>query len=72
MLWNGGNVATLTISSLIVPARQDAEGVLVKSYGALWLEMARQLGTDWTKAFDLSPRQWEEMLAGAFDKEVIR
>jgi restriction system protein len=66
---SGGNVATLTISSLIVPARQDTEGVLVKSYGALWLEMARQLGTDWTKAFDLSPRQWEEMLAGAFDKE---
>jgi restriction system protein len=66
---SGGNVATLTISGLIVPAGQDAEGVLVKSYGALWLEMARQLGSDWTKALALSPRQWEEMLAGAFDKE---
>ncbi|XIA67643.1 restriction endonuclease [Bradyrhizobium sp. TZ2] len=31
--------------------------------------MARQLGTDWSKAFELSPRQWEEMLAGAFAKD---
>jgi restriction system protein len=35
----------------------------------LWLEIAQQLGTDWSKAFQLSPREWEEMLARAFDKE---
>lgn len=66
---NGSNVATLTVSGLIVPEKQGSEGILVKSYGALWLEIAQQLGTDWSKAFQLSPRQWEEMLAGAFAKE---
>jgi restriction system protein len=66
---DGGNVATLTLSGLIIPEKQDTEGVLVKSYGALWLEIARQLGTDWSKAFQLSPREWEEMLAGAFSKD---
>ncbi|WP_370691289.1 restriction endonuclease [Bradyrhizobium sp.] len=66
---NGSNVATVVVSGLIIPERQDAEGILVKSYGALWLEIARQLGTDWSKAFQLSSREWEEMLAGAFAKE---
>jgi restriction system protein len=65
----GSNVATLIVSGLIIPEKQDAEGILVKSYGALWLEIARQLGTDWSKALQLSFRQWEEMLAGAFAKE---
>ncbi|MFZ2159536.1 MAG: restriction endonuclease [Bradyrhizobium sp.] len=66
---NGSNVATLTVSGLIVPEKEGSEGILVKSYGVMWLEIARQLGTDWSTAFQLSPRQWEEMLAGAFAKE---
>jgi hypothetical protein len=68
----GSNVATLIVSGLIIPEKQDAEGILVKSYGALWLEIARQLGTDWSKALQLSSRQWEEMLAGAFARKVTR
>jgi restriction system protein len=66
---HGSAVATLTLSGLIIPEKQDAEGVLVRSYGAGWLEIARLLGADWSTAFQLSPRQWEEMLAGAFARD---
>ena len=60
---------SLTVSSLIIPDRVVAEGVLVRSAAAVWLEIARTLSKDWTAAFQLTSRQWEELIAGAFTKE---
>jgi restriction system protein len=59
---------SLTLGGLIIPERDDAEGVLVGSYGATWLDIAQSLGDDWTAAFQIDSRRWEEILAGAFDK----
>jgi restriction system protein len=60
---------SLTVSSLIILDRPVAEGVLVKSTAAIWVEIVRMLSKDWTVAFQLSPRHWEELIAGAFKAE---
>lgn len=59
---------TLVVSSLIIPETQTNEGLLVKSTSAIWLEVAREFAKDWSRAMDLSPRQWEEMVAGAYER----
>jgi restriction system protein len=64
----GRKIASLIVGGLIIPERQEAEGILVKSYAAAWIEIVRYLGDDWNLAFSIKPRVWEEILAGAFDK----
>jgi restriction system protein len=68
-LSNATNVASITLNGLIIPERQTSEGLLIKSYAAVWVEIAQRLGEDWSLAFQLTDRQWEEMLAGAISKE---
>jgi restriction system protein len=63
------DIVTLALSGILIPERPTVEGLLIKSYAAVWVEVARQLGQDWTLASQLTDRQWEEMLAGALDKE---
>jgi len=61
-------VATLVLQGLIIPERKVAEGILIKSTSAAWLEIARELGADWALALQLSPTQLEEMVAGAYER----
>ena len=68
----GRKIATLTIGGLIIPERARNRGVLVKSYAAAWVEIVRYLGDDWTLAFKIGSRSWEELLAGAFDKDGFK
>ena len=63
------DIVALALRGLLIPERPTFEGVLIKSYAAVWVDVARQLGKDWTLANNLTDRQWEEMLAGALDKE---
>jgi len=69
LLGNATNIASLTLTSLILPDQATSEGILIKSCGNLWIEIAQRLGEDWALAFQLEPRQWEEMFAGALTKE---
>jgi restriction system protein len=69
LLSNATNVASITLDGLIIPERQTSEGLLIKSYAAVWIEIAQRLGEDWSLAFQLNDRQWEEMLAGAMSAE---
>lgn len=62
----GKGNATLTIGTLIIPDRPVSEGLLIRSYGNLWLTIAKQLGDDWSIAFQITPEKWEEIIAGAF------
>jgi restriction system protein len=67
---NSAKIAPLIISSLIIPESRSAEGVLVRSQAAIWTEIIQQLSTDWSKARELTPSQWEELVAGAFKKAL--
>lgn len=68
----GRELVSLNSTAILVPGSASAEGLLVKSYGAAWIEVARHLGNDWTAAFKIEPRTWEEILAGALDKEGFK
>lgn len=63
------SIPTLVVQGLIIPEQKVAEGVLIKSTSAIWLEIARTLGTDWALASQLTPTQWEEMVAGAYERQ---
>ncbi len=60
--------ATLSVSSIIIPERSTAEGILIKSTSLVWDEIVQALGDDWTLAYQLTPEKWEEIVAGAFKK----
>lgn len=62
------DLMTLVVQGLIVPERRTDDGLLIKSFSEAWFEIARQLGKDWSLAMQLDPRQWEEMIAGAYHK----
>ena len=53
---------------VITPERPVSEGVLVKSTSVFWVEVVEELEKDWTKAYTLDPRVWEELVAGAYKK----
>jgi restriction system protein len=59
---------SITIQSLIIPETQTAQGILIRANSAVWAEIVARLGADWQVAFQLSETQWEELIAGAFDK----
>jgi len=58
----------LSVASVIIPERRVTEGVLVKATSLVWAGIIEQLQKDWTKAFEIPPRVWEEIIAGAFLK----
>jgi restriction system protein len=59
---------TLSISSLIIPERNVSNGILIRSTSDVWVEIVQRLGSDWSTAYQLTPEQWEELIAGAFKK----
>lgn len=61
--------AALSVSSVIIPERASAEGVLIKATSLVWDEIVKALGADWSIAYELPPEKWEELVAGAFKRE---
>jgi restriction system protein len=59
---------TLSVSSLIIPERNVSDGILIRSTSDVWAEIVQRLGSDWSVAYQLTPEQWEELVAGAFKK----
>jgi restriction system protein len=59
-------LASLTISSLIIPERRVEEGVLINSTSTVWAEIVSLLSNNWDLAKELSSEKWEEIIAGAF------
>lgn len=58
----------LAVRGLIIPERPTEHGVLLKSTSNIWTEIVSQLGSDWSVAYQLDDRAWEELVAGAFSK----
>jgi CTP:molybdopterin cytidylyltransferase MocA len=57
---------SLSISAIITADHKVAEGILIKSTSTLWAEIVRELSADWSKAYDVPPHKWEELVAGAY------
>ncbi|TAJ91963.1 restriction endonuclease [bacterium] len=56
------------LSLAIVPDNPVAEGVLVRSTSIVWATLVNELSEDWTRAYSIPWRTWEELLAGGFKK----
>lgn len=56
-------------SQLIVPKRRTAQGILLASTTKLLGEVVRVLSSDWSQAYQIPPDRWEEIVAGAFEKD---
>jgi restriction system protein len=57
---------TLTLQSIILPEKPIAEGLLIRSTSLVWFSIIAELKGDWTRAYTLGPRVWEELVAGAY------
>jgi restriction system protein len=53
-------------NSLVITEKKVVEGRLISSTSAIWEEVVRRLASDWSVAQQLTPQQWEELVAGAF------
>ncbi|MEH2503422.1 hypothetical protein V1290_002233 [Bradyrhizobium sp. AZCC 1578] len=59
----------LSVSSVIVPEKKVAEGVLIKATSLVWTTVLEELEKkDWKNVHEIPPRVWEEIIAGAFVK----
>jgi restriction system protein len=62
------SIAALVLNGLIVPQNKVAEGLLIKSTSAVWVEIASILGRNPAQFAQLSPTQLEELVAGAYER----
>src|ERR1700720_1984401 len=58
----------LSLSGIVTAEKRTAQGILIKSTSLVWNEVAHALGNDWSRAFEIPPEKWEEIVAGAFHK----
>ena len=59
---------SLLMKAVIVPGDRTPEGQLVEAVTVPWFEIIELLNRDPTLAFQLDPRKWEEMIAGAYER----
>ncbi len=65
---NRGAATPISVSAIVTPQRKTTEGILIKSTSLVWGAIIEQLGADWSFAYRIPAHQWEEIVAGAFDK----
>jgi restriction system protein len=58
----------LSVGSVIIPEGPGSEGVLIRSTSAIWDAVMNMLRSDWSQAYGIPPRVWEEIIAGAYKK----
>jgi restriction system protein len=59
---------TLSVSAVVIPEKKVTGGILIKSASIAWAAIIDELEKDWTKAYEIDPRVWEEIIAGAYSK----
>nr|VFJ67071.1 MAG: Restriction endonuclease [Candidatus Kentron sp. FM]VFJ68750.1 MAG: Restriction endonuclease [Candidatus Kentron sp. FM]VFK17132.1 MAG: Restriction endonuclease [Candidatus Kentron sp. FM] len=55
------------LKAIVIPYVDGPHGSMISVLAAPWKAIATLLENDWNNAFNISPRQWEEIIAGAFD-----
>lgn len=58
----------LLVQCIVQAYKHTSEGVLIHAVSIPWKMIVNELRENWRIAFQLSSRQWEEMLAAAFDR----
>lgn len=65
---SGATLPSLSLRSIIIPQAKVTEGILVRSTSQVWLSIVQALQDDWSRAYTLSWREWEELVAGAYKR----
>lgn len=60
------DLPAVAVGSVIVPDKPVQEGILIQCTSLVWTSIVRLLKDDWNQAFQIPPRVWEEIIAGAF------
>jgi hypothetical protein len=55
-------IPSLTVTSLIIPEGRTSSGLLVKSTAAIWNSIAKELGIDWSLAYQIPPNAGKKLL----------
>ena len=63
------STTTLIVQAVVETYGQTSEGSLIKAVVLPWRTIIQKLEKDWSMAFQISPRTWEEMIAAAFDQD---
>jgi restriction system protein len=59
---------SLVLSALLLTGAKTPDGLLVCSTTHVWKAIVSELGRDWSRAYEIPPDKWEEIIAGAFDR----
>ena len=71
LLLNPGRMAAgpeLRLDALLTYAGEDPEGTLVKAVAVPWFEILKVVQADPRAAYEIGPRKWEEIIAGAYHR----
>jgi restriction system protein len=58
----------LFLQTVVTPGEKTKDGVLIEAVTVPWLEIIELLKKNPKLAFEISPRKWEEIIAGAYKK----
>jgi Restriction endonuclease len=58
----------LLLQSVVVPGARTSEGQLIVAVTVPWFDIIEMLKKDPNAAFQIPPRKWEEIIAGAYNK----
>ena len=62
------HVGTLLVQTVIIPGAKTDEGQLVEAVAEPWFEILALLESDPLLMFQIGPRKWEEVVAGAYHR----
>src|SRR5262249_35486802 len=60
--------ANLLLQTVVVAGDRTAEGQLIEAVAFPWFDIIDRLKNDSTLAYQIAPRTWEEIVAGAYKK----
>jgi len=58
----------VAIKALLEFAGATTEGQLVRAVAIPWFEIAKMMNRDPDSMYEIDPRTWEEIIAGAYDR----
>jgi restriction system protein len=62
------NTTSLLLQTVIVPGAKTDEGQLIEAVALPWFEIIELLRRDPALAYQIEPRKWEEIIAGAYQR----
>jgi restriction system protein len=59
---------SFSLAGIVTPLRKSHEGTLIKAARLVWLEVVKYVIADFSRANEIPPNKWEEIIAGAYSE----